>query len=65
MIAGLARFKGLKMQNCLHPVGAGYRMQKFYEFWKSNAARPEYFLVAAALIFTACAGANVIFYAAR
>ena len=57
MIAGLARFKGLKMQNC--------RMQKFYEFWKSNAVRPEYFLVAAALIFTACAGANVIFYAAR
>ena len=53
------------MQNCLHPVGAGYRMQKFYEFWKGNAARPEYFLVAAALIFTACAGANVIFYAAR
>src|SRR5690349_5076041 len=41
MTAGLARFKELKMQNC--------RMQKFYEFWKSNAVRPEYFLVAAAL----------------
>jgi hypothetical protein len=54
------------MQNCLHPVGAGcYRMQKFYEFWKSDAVRLEYFLVAAALIFTVCAGANVIFYAAR
>jgi hypothetical protein len=57
MIAGLARFKGLKMQNC--------RMQKLYEFWKSNAVRPEYLLVAAALIFTAYAGANVIFYAPR
>ena len=57
MVAGLAWFKGLKMQNC--------RMQKFYEFWKGNAVRPEYFLVAAALIFTARAGANVILYAPR
>jgi hypothetical protein len=40
-------------------------MQKFSEFLKSHAVRPEYFLVAAALIFTACAGANVIFYASR
>jgi len=53
------------MQICLHSVGAGNWMQKFYEFWKSNAVRPEYFLVTAALIFTACAGANVVFYALR
>jgi len=42
-------------------------MQKFHESLKSNlrAVRFEYFFVAAALFFTACAGANVVVHVLR
>lgn len=40
-------------------------MHKLYECWKAASAQPEYFLVAAAIGFTVCAGANVIFFAVK
>jgi|GEM_PF-4537893 hypothetical protein len=40
-------------------------MHKLYECWKAAAMQPEHFLVAAAIVFTVCAGANVIFFTVR
>jgi hypothetical protein len=48
-------------------VGFGARMQRLNKLVTTGlrAVRSEYFFVAAALLFTVCAGANVIGYVLR
>jgi hypothetical protein len=38
----------------------GRAMHKLYEYWKATRLQTEYFLVAAAIVFTLGAGANLI-----